>query len=157
MDKEGWRGTPTGGGDGSVSLRESLGCACLRTGSTQGCRLMTAELDMESASCKITRWKSRERETTEGLRQYTAINLRWLCAYGPKLLPFEVRDSIFSQGQSESRKTREADGHAAEETEANGDGCGHGSERRGFKCSKHLVSLQQCTRKAGFMWTSCVT
>lgn len=74
---------------------------------------MTARLDMESASCKITRRKRPERGRERGrererewerecLQHYTVINLWWLCAYGPKLLPFEMRDSIFIQGQNES-------------------------------------------------------
>lgn len=85
----------------------------------------------------------------ECLQHYTVINLWWLCAYGPKLLPFEMRDSIFIQGQNESCKKGEADGHVTEETEANEDGWSHRSERKGFKCSKHLALLLQCTRKAG--------
>lgn len=40
--------------------RKGLGCACLCLGCTQGCCLMTAGLDTESASCEITRWKRRE-------------------------------------------------------------------------------------------------
>lgn len=54
-----------------------------------------------------------------------------------------------SGGRMKVAKKGEADGHAAEETEANEDGWSHRSERRGLICSKHLALLLQCTRKAG--------
>lgn len=63
------------------------------------------------------------------------------CAYGPKLLPSEMRDFIFIQGQNEMLHERAADGSAArkqkqmrmdEVAEVSGED---------LKCSKHLASL----------------
>lgn len=44
------------------------------------------------------------------------------CAYGPKLLPSEMRDFIFIQGQNEMLHERAADGNAARKQQANEDG-----------------------------------
>lgn len=53
-----WERERTSTGEEKNDARKGLGCAGLCLGCTQGCCLMTAGLDMESALCKITRWKS---------------------------------------------------------------------------------------------------
>lgn len=71
------------------------------------------------------------------------------CTYGPKLLPSEMRDFIFIQGQNEMLHARAADGNAArkqkqmrmdEVAEVSGED---------LKCSKHLASLRLGTGEAG--------
>lgn len=49
---------------------------------------------MHGGRARVSEW--------ECSQHYTVINLRRLCAYGPELLPFEMRDSIFIPGQNES-------------------------------------------------------
>lgn len=55
------------------------------------------------------------------------------CTYGPKLLPSEMKDSIFIQGQNATPHMHEADGNAQGR---NRNKWSRGSERRGFKMFK---------------------
>lgn len=97
---------------------------------------------MGEARVRVREW--------EYLRHYTVINLRWLCIWTKAITIWDEGLQLHPGSEWKLWK-READGHAVgKQTQMRRDEV---TEVRGedLKCSKHLASLPQCTRQAGFM------
>lgn len=113
MRQRWWEKEKTSTGEEGDNAKEGSGCACLCLGVDPGVLFNDSQIGHGVSLVQNGTTEAGETGKRERSQHYTLINLRWLCAYGPKLLPFEMRDCIFIQGQNESCKKKAREGRWA--------------------------------------------